>query len=143
MMDGEKELLILFQNYSYNIARLEEKQEQLNGSTYRITPSYSSTGGGGGNRPGSKVESFAEKTEKLTQAITRYQRETRIVEAAIACPELSKIERRVLEWLAGGWHLSSLADAEGIYISRIYKIRDKALRKALRYLETRFEVKHG
>ena len=65
------------------------------------------------------------------------------MEAALRCPELNKLERRVLDWIAGGWHLSSLAEAEGIYISRIYKIRDKALRKALRHLETHYGVNNG
>ncbi len=140
---GEKGLLQLFENYRYNVARLEEKREQLNGNTYRITPSYSSTGGGGGNRPGSKVESYAEKTEKLTQAIMQYRWEISVVEAALRCPELTKMERRALDWIAGGWRLASLAEAEGVYISRIYKIRDKALRKALRHLETRCGVNGG
>ena len=140
MTGGEKELLELFRSYSYNKKRLAEKQEQLDSMTYKITPPYSSTGGGNGGRPGSKIENYAEKTEKLTQAIRDYSRKTGIVETALKCPGLSRIERRALGWIAAGAHLATLAEAEDIYISRIYKIRDKALRRALRYLKTRYEV---
>ena len=143
MVDGEKELLRLLQSHRYNKARLEETTERLLSSSHKITPSYSNTGGGGSGGRYSKVESFAEKTEKLKAAIREYRRDVQAVETALACPELSKRELKVLNWIADGWRLSTLAMAEYVYISQIYKIRDRALKKASRHLETRNGAKHG
>lgn len=139
MTIGEKNLLRMLQNYRYDKERLKEAVERLEGMSYKVTPSYSSTGGSGG-RPGSKVEDYTEKAEKLRRAIRTYRQNTGMVDRALESTELDRMERRVLEWIACGGRLSSLAEAEGIYISRIYKIRDKALRKALRHLETQNEV---
>lgn len=142
MTCGEKNLLRLLQSYRYDKQRLTEALERLEGMTYKVTPSYSSTGGSSG-RPGSKVEDYTEKAEKLRRAIKTYRMNTGMVDRALECTELNRMERRVLEWIACGGRLSSLAEAEEIYISRIYKIRDKALRKALRHLETQIEVRKG
>jgi hypothetical protein len=136
MTDSEKELLNLLQNYSRNEQRLHEAEERLKSKIYRITPSYSNTGGGGGNISRSKVESHAEKVLKLKREIADYKRKVGIVNAVLQCPELSSLEWRTLNWIANGGRPAAFAELEGIYISRIYKIRDKALRKAPRALET-------
>lgn len=136
MTDGEKDLLALIQRYGYNLVRLSEAEESLESKIYRITPSYSNTGGGSGNVSRSRVENHAEKIMKLKREIAEYKRKIAIVETALQCPELSRLERRVLNWIADGGKLASFAEAEGIYISRIYKIRDKALKKALSSPET-------
>lgn len=136
MTDGEKKLHELFLNYSLNEKRLGEKEERLKSKTYKITPSYSSTGGGGGNGTKSKVEDYTEKILKLKREIAEYRRKVYTVRVALNCPELSNLERRTLQWIADGGRLATFAELEGIYISRIYKIRDKALKKALRSLKT-------
>ena len=136
MTDGEKELLQLFLNYARNEQRLHEREERLKSKTYRITPSYSNTGGSGGNSSKSKVEAHAEKIIKLKQEIAEYRWKVGVVEAALQCPELTNLEWRTLNWIANGGKPAAFAELEGIYISRIYKIRDRALRKALRVLET-------
>ena len=136
MTDGEKKLHELFLNYSFNEQQLRKKEERLKSKTYKITPSYSSTGGGGGNGTKSKVEDYTEKVLKLKREIAYYRRKVDTVKAALECPELSNLERRTLRWIADGGHLKTFAELEGIYISRIYKMRDKALKKALRSLKT-------
>lgn len=136
MVETEKDLLRLFLRYSLNEQRLQAAEERLMSKTYRITPSYSSVGGGGGNGSKSRVENHAEKVIKLKREIAEYREQVEIVRAALQCPELSGIEWRTLNWIANGGKPASLAELEGIYISRIYKIRDKALRKALRALKT-------
>ena len=136
MTDSEKTLHGLIQNYGRNKQRLAEKEERLKSKTYKITPSYSSTGGGGGNGTKSKVEDYAEKVLKLKREVAEYRRKVDTVKKALQCPELSYMERRTLKWIADGGRPADLAERDGIYISRIYKIRDKALKKALRSLET-------
>lgn len=135
MTAGEKNLLRLIENYRYNEKRLYETEESLKSKTYRITPSYCSTGGSAGNGSKSRIESHTEKVIKLKQEIAEYKRQINTVKAALQCPELSNIERRTLSWIANSGRLASLAEQEGIYQSHIYKIRDKALRKALRGLQ--------
>jgi hypothetical protein len=130
MTGGEKNLLRLIKNYRYNQMRLEETEEALRCKTYKITPSYGSTGGGGKSAH-SKVESFVEKAVKLKRDAAEYRRKVKRAEAALNCPELTVMEQRVLYWIASGERLAGLAERDGIYISRVYKIRDKALRKAL------------
>lgn len=136
MTDGEKNLLRLLERFRYNEQRLQETEERLRSKTYRITPSYSNAGGGGGGGYKSKVESHAEKLLKLKKDIAEYRRQVDIARTALQCPELSSLEWRTLNWIANGGKPAAFAELEGIYISRIYKIRDKALRKALRSLET-------
>lgn len=137
MAYSEKDLLALIQNYSRNEQRLHEAEERLRSKTYRITPTYSNTGGGGGgNSSKSRVEYHAEKILKLKRDIAEYRRKVDIVRTVLQCPELTAIEWRTLNWIANGGRPATFAELEGIYISRIYKIRDKALRKALRSLET-------
>jgi hypothetical protein len=132
----EKDLLRLFLRYTLNEQRLQAAEERLASKTYRITPSYSSDCGSGGNSSRSRVENHAEKILKLKREIEEYRRQVEIVRTALKCPELSDIERKTLGWIANGGKPAAFAELEGIYISRIYKIRDNALRKALRALET-------
>lgn len=139
MTDGEKKLLGLIQRYAYNAQRLAETEERINSKTYKVTPSYSQSGGGGSGGNKSKVESFVEKTTKLKREAAEYRRKVLVAEAAMSAPDLSKIERQILDWVCSGRRLASCAEENGIYISHIYKLRDRALRKALRYVKTQFE----
>lgn len=133
MNSSEKDLLRLIKRYNFNQVRLAETEERLESRNYKITPSYSGMGGGSGGKDShSKVEDYAVKTLKLKQAAAEYRRQIKKAEAALNCPELSVLERRLLHWIAAGERPAGFAEREGIYISRVYKIRDKALRKALR-----------
>lgn len=136
MTNGEKKLLQIIQRYEYNAVRLAETEERIRGETYKVTPSYNNTGGGRANGNHSKVEDFAERSAKLKEDVKEYRRQIRVAEAALHCPDLTTTESRILWWISAGLRLSGFADREGIYISRVYKIRDKALRKALKHIET-------
>ena len=139
MTEDEKRLLGHIQKYAINKQRLEEREERLRSKSYKITPSYSQSGGGGGNGSKSRVEDFAEQAIKLKKEAAEYRRKMREAEIAMNAPSLTKIEKEILEWIAIGGRPKAYAEAKGIYPSRIYKIRDGALRKAVRHLKTRYE----
>lgn len=143
MVCDEKELLRYLRKYAYNSKCLADAQDQLIHRTYSITPSYNSIGGGRANGNRSKVEDYVEKAEKLKREIAEYRRQLDIAEMALRCPELTTTEERTLWWIASGLRLATFSEMEGIYISTVYKIRDKAIRKAIKYLETQSVAKHG
>ena len=145
MTDGERKLLELIRARQYYARRLNEAKERLERLGYKTTASYGSTGGGSGSGAGSKskVEKIAEKKISLQSDIEKCSVKLDIVDTALACASLSRMEQSTLLWEAAGGHLSSLAASYDIYQSRIYKIRDKAIRKAYEALKRekpRFEA---
>ena len=138
--NGEKVLLEALQSYSYNEKRLAETEERLMGKTYRITPSYGNTGGGSASWSRSKVEDFVLQTERLRRTAAKYRAEIKLADEAMNCPDLTETEREILSWIAAGAQLATYADMNGIYISSVYKMRDRALKKAYDSLKTHFEV---
>lgn len=131
-----KELLRILQNYVYTSERFIETEDRLEAMQYRLTPSYSNNiGGGRSNGVSSKVENFVTKQDKLNLTAAECKRQLRIVEATLYCPELTQLEKWLLAWIAGGGKVSTFAEARGIYISRAYKIRDRALKKAIKHIE--------
>lgn len=130
-----KELLRILQNYRYTAERLIETENRLENMQYKITPSYSGNPGGGRtNAVSNKVEDFATKLVRLNKTAEECRRQLRVAEATLYCPELSQMEKWLLDWIAAGGKVASFAEARGIYISRAYKIRDKALKKAIKHI---------
>lgn len=118
----------------HNTRRLRECEERLLAKSYKITPSYSESGGSGSREVHSKVESYAIRQVSDLEQIAEYKKKLKIAEKARFCPTLSYRERAVLDWIASGGSVSGYAEAWGIYQSYAYKIRDKAIKKAYKHI---------
>lgn len=130
----ERDLLNILQRYTYLQDQLRKAEGVLEAMQYGITPSYDNTGGGRCSGNKSKVEEFAIRKMKLQREADEHRKKLRIADAALDCPELTTIEMCTLNWIAMNGKLAEFAEMKGIYKSNVYKIRDKALKKALDYI---------
>lgn len=134
MTEHEKYILKCLKNYNRNVWKLTQLSNDLEAKEYKITPSYSQSGGRASGKPQSKVENYAIKIAKLKRDIASCQKELQTANDALHCDTLSKRERAALEYVSMGASLTTFAEAWNIYSSYAYKIRDKALRKASKYI---------
>ena len=129
----EKTLLQAFINYEYNRNRAKELHEKILAKGYKITPSYGYSRGSGNNS--SKVERYVgERAENLAH-LNEYLKQIEAVETVMAYSGLNEREKALLEWIIVGGKLSTYARKNGIYTSTVYKIRNRALRKGIRYIQ--------
>lgn len=130
----EQELLKLLLRYPSLSHQHNMTISRLTAMEYKITPSYGNTGGGRASGTQSKVEDYVTKIVKLKRDEKRLREQLETVYKAIACPDLTFHEKGILEWIMEGRKLATYAEMEGIYSSRVYKLRDRALKKAVNYI---------
>lgn len=130
----EKYILQCLQDSIHNTRRLRELEDRLLSHSYKITPSYSDSGGRASGKPHSKVESYSIRQVRDKEKLAEYKQKLKIAEKARFCPTLDYREKAVLDWIATGGTVAGYAEAWGIYQSYAYKIRDKALKKALKHI---------
>lgn len=134
MTEKEKYVLHCLQSRSYNLRRLAELTEAMTRLSYKITPSYSESGGHSSGKPQSKVENHVIKQERMEKAMAKCREELMMAEAVLNCKELSKQEYAAVECVALGGTMTTFAATWGIYNSYAYKIRDRAIKKALKHI---------
>lgn len=130
----EQELYRLLQRYAYLCHQLSGITDRIVALEYKITTSYGNTGGGSASGNHSKVEDFVAKKVKLQREADRINAKVQMVNKALSCPLLTFYEKEILGWIITGRKLADYAELEGIYSSRVYKLRDKALKKAVNYI---------
>lgn len=103
-------------------------ENQLQEQEYKETSSLSQAPARG-NGFNSKVENYAinnlEKTDKLREV----NKQLAVIEKYLSSEALDETERRVLECVANNYSLKDFAKRNNLYISYIYKIRDRACYK--------------
>lgn len=134
MTEHEKYILKCLNNYESNVWKLTQLSNDLEAKEYKITPSYSQSGGRTSGKPQSKVENYAISLTKLKRDIAKCQKELQTANQALQCDTLTKRERAALEYVSMRISLTAFAEAWNIYSSYAYKIRDKALGKASKYI---------
>lgn len=133
---AERNLYEELKDFRYTQNRLADLSERLAESTYRITPAYSLTPGGGGEFA-SKVENAALKQLRILEEIDRlHKAETDILDA-LHNAQLTQREKGLAESIMCGYSLAEYARTRGLYISNVYKVRDKTLQKMVFYLQNR------
>lgn len=130
----EQELHSLLRKQPRIRIALAAVKERLACMEYKITPSYESTGGGRSSGVKSKVEDFVTKMGRDRKTVEQLERQLAIIELALNCPQLTKHEQGVLICVTENRKLAAYAKQEGIYASNVYKLRDKALRKAVNHI---------
>lgn len=128
-----KDIKYLFRNYNrYKqlIENQKERLQQIRTQAEKITPSYSSDGGGGGKSSKSKVEDNVIKMAEIEQNIDKLQR---LVDSAdMYRARLKTYQRRIITIaLIGNNTLEYVAYLEDTTPENIKKI----IKSALKYLE--------
>ena len=122
-------------DYPIILSDIEQLKRKLNQSSYKVTASYGLTGGGGsGHNNSSKVEAFAIRHAQLEAELREKEALITLLDRAIDNAGMTQRERELILCMMGGYTLSSYARQKNIYKSHVYKIRDAALKKIVRYI---------
>lgn len=115
--------------------RIKELEFRLSECSYKLTTSYSLTGGSGSGCHASKLEDYALREMELLDELQALKARERIVKNAVQNGGLNSTERKLAECLMDGYTLAAFARRNGFYKSSVYKIRDKALKKVALYIK--------
>ena len=127
----EQEIIIAIQNYSYNKARFDELQEQIESICYKTTPAYGNLAASSGGGFNSKVEDMGIRRYELTKKADIYKKEYVKVENMIENSGLDEREKKLMWWIARNGRLAAFARREHIGKDNVYKIRDRAVKKII------------
>ena len=125
----KNELKNIIKDWQYSLRRLEALKEKYYSQCYSITPSYSSEGGSSAGVVNSKVERYYLAKAQTEEAIKEIENKIVKTTSAMAKANLTQTEKMVICKLMEGRSLSGIAKEKNIYISNVYKIRDKAIAK--------------
>lgn len=114
--------------------KIEEKEEKLKSKEYRITSRVSYDKVSGGMTSVSKVESYALELISLEHEINLLKNKLLDHTELMYRAGLTEEEMIVLIELGSSKRLSRIAKDHNIYVSHVYKIRDKGLNKLLNML---------
>ena len=134
LTEKEQRLYDTMKDFIYYENRAEEIRSRLGRCSYKITASFSPTGGTGGNGFSSKVENIAIRELQLLGELAEVEKTMGSVLKAVKAAQLTKTERKLAKWIMDGQSLASFARRCGLYSSYVYKIRDKMLKKAAKFL---------
>lgn len=129
-MDAEK-IKDKLENYTYNLNRLAEVQEQINSLCPKITPTYGNLAPAFGGNNDSKVERQGNRDIELEQRRNGYLQKVLEVRHMIEHSNLNKTEKAILWWIAHNGRLAAYARRERIGKDNVYKIRDRAIEKII------------
>lgn len=132
MKSKEKKLINIYSNWSFYIKKLDDLKEKVKSTGYSLTACY-------GDSPScssivsSKIERYCIEKDSIEKEI--YSIVVMVQEAinAFKKAELTELERRLIRHIMNGYNLSSFAREEKIYISNVYKIRNRAIAKIAIY----------
>lgn len=135
MNSKEKQLLEQLRSYILILDDIENLKEDLAHAGYTMTANYSFNGGGFGGYNGSKVETLGNRRLDLERELKRKESIIQQIDEARRNAGLVEREWVLIEHTIHGGSLSSYARKKNIYKSHVYKIRDNALRKMVRYIQ--------
>lgn len=130
----ESELLKILKDWNVmqnDIIRLREKLNELD---YRITPSYSLTGGVSGGLFSSKVENLSIRREKISRKLDRIILKIKMCNDSCLNCGLDDTEKEVIKTIRQQKSLKGLAIDLEITTPKVYRIRNKALEKMCIYI---------
>ena len=135
MEENQKTMLRYLTDVDATYARIKELEEKIAAKSFRLTPTYGSTGGSSGTPQVSKVERYVEEKMELEAELSKCRVRLTLVEYIRESGVLSEREYELIEWLQIGGRMSEYARQHGIYKSQVYKIRDNALRKVMDFVQ--------
>ena len=114
---------------------LEAKEDKLHKKEYRLTSTLSFDKVMGGTYTISRVETYALDRVSLEQEIKALNKQLEKKIELLYRANMDQEEMKVLLDLATGKSLSAIARENNIYISRVYRIRDRGIKKLSNLLE--------
>ena len=136
MEESRKTMLRYLTDVNVTLDRIRELEERVASKTFKVTPSYNSIGGGSSSSPQvSKVERYVEEKMELEEELAKCRVRLTLVEYIRESNVLSNLEYELIEWLQIGGKMSEFARNHGIYKSYVYKIRDNAIEKAMKFVQ--------
>ena len=129
-------LLECFKSVQETLSRINELEERIATHSIRLTPSYENIGAGksGGSKT-SQIERYVETMLELQRELIKCKSRLELVQIVSESGVLTEMEHELLEWLQLGGTMSDFARIHNIYSSNVYKIRDKALNKVLKFVQ--------
>lgn len=129
-------LLEFFVNKRETFERIRQLEEKIAMSEIRLTPAYESIGEGrSGYSKRSQIESYVEAMIELERELAKCKARLELVQVISESGVLTSLEYELIEWLQLGGTLSEFARNHNIYCSYVYKIRDRALNKAMKFVQ--------
>lgn len=129
------ELKGILKDWQFLMKRLYDLRERQKAHCYTITPSYNPVGGCTlGGIETSKVERYYLVQAKIEEEIRDLEDKIVRTSSALAKARLTAREKMLIESIMDGRSLSGFAREKNIYISNVYKMRDKAINKIYYYL---------
>ena len=136
MENDAKTILQYLTDASSTLKRIRELEERIASKTFRLTPTYESIGGGNSGTPRlSKIERFVDEKLELEEELAECRRRMELIAYIKESNILTDLEYELIEWLQIGGKMSEFAKAHDIYKSYVYKIRDNALKKIVKFVQ--------
>lgn len=134
MEESRRMMLKYLTDVNETLERIREIEEKMASRTVKITPSYESFGGSSSVSSVSKVERYVEEKLELEEELSKCRARLTLVEYVRESGVLTDLEYELIEWLQIGGRLSDFAKKYGIYKSNVYKIRDNAIEKVIKFV---------
>lgn len=132
----EKTMLRYLTGAAITLERIRELEDRIASKTYKVTPAYESTGGGSsGNQQLSKVERYVDDVMELKEELEKCKSRMELIDCVRNSKVLTSREYELVEWLMLGGKMSDFAREKNIYKSHVYKIRDNALKKIMKFVQ--------
>lgn len=132
-MTDTRELLSYLNDMQFNLRRIKAIEDSIKSMTDISAVNYESTGGGTPEL--CRVERYVDKMLELKQELEQCKQRLKLTENIMKADILTDDEYELIEWLQLGGKLSVFARRKGLYKSRVYKIRDRALQKIKKYAD--------
>ena len=128
-METEEKLLETLKCWQLLIKQLERLMSSIEEQEYRITPILSDTKVFMVGLASSQVENFCFSRMEITDEIDSIKRKMNMCKKAYQTANLTEEEKTVIRYTCSGKSLRELARNKGIAQARIYRIRNRAVKK--------------
>lgn len=133
---NRKTMLNYLTDANSTLERIRELEERIASRTIKITPSYGGVGGSSQSNPQvSKIERYVEEKIELEEELAKCRVRLTLVEYIRESGILTSLEYELIEWLQIGGRMTEFARKHNIYKSYVYKIRDNAIEKAVKFVQ--------
>lgn len=128
-METEEKLLETLKCWRFLAKQLERLTNTMEEQEYRITPTLSDTKVFMVGLASSQVENFCFSRMEITDQIDSIKRKMNMCKKAYQTANLTEEEKTTIRYTCSGKSLRELAQNKGMAQARIYRIRNRAVKK--------------
>lgn len=130
----EQAVIDKIKSYTYNMTRFLENQEKLKSICCKTTSTYGNVAASSRKSCKSMVEQTGNKLYELHNKEKMYKEKLIEVENMIEKSGLCETEKALMWWIARTGNIQAFARRNHIGKDNVYKIRDRAVKKILAYI---------